>query len=75
MEEKKNRTFGEFLKDNKGKIIKGLFVVGGVVVGAVAMKLLTPPSEELCLDVLENVDPEEVADVVETVSDVTDTIC
>lgn len=34
MEEKK-RTLGEFIKDNKGKIIKGTLIVVGVTVGVV----------------------------------------
>lgn len=44
MENKK--TFGGFIKENKGKIIKGGLIVVGLVAGVVIYKTLTAPSAE-----------------------------
>jgi len=49
----------EFLKANKGKIIKGTIIIVGVVAGILIVKLLTNRGEETFLDVMENV-PEEL---------------
>ena len=52
MDEKK--TFGEFVKENKGKIIKGTLIVAGVVVAVVAIKLLTNKSEIIDINSIED---------------------
>ena len=54
------RTFGEFIRANKGKIIKGAIIVVGVVAGIVVIKLLTNRGEEQFLGVVENLNPEEL---------------
>lgn len=35
-----NEKIGEFVKENKGKIIKGTLIVAGVIVAVAAIKLL-----------------------------------
>ena len=52
MDEKK--TFGEFVKENKGKIIKGTLIVAGVVVAVVAIKLLTNKGEIIDINSIED---------------------
>ena len=54
------RTFGEFIRANKGKIIKGTIIVVGVVAGIVIIKLLTNRGEEQLLGAIENLNPEEL---------------
>lgn len=53
MDEK--RTFGEFIKTNKGKIKGTLIIVVGLVVGGIVMKLVAPSTayEKECLAILE----------------------
>jgi hypothetical protein len=52
------RTFGEFIRANKGKIIKGTIIVAGIVAGIMIIKLLTNRNEEQFLEVAENLNPE-----------------
>ncbi len=61
--DKEKRTFGEFIKANKGKIIKGTIIVVGVVAGIVIIKLLTNRGEEQLLGAIENLNPEELTAV------------
>jgi len=56
----KKRTLGEFIKENKGKIIKGTIIVVGVVAGIVVIRLLTNRCEEQLLGAVENLNPEEL---------------
>lgn len=44
------KTFGEFIKANKGKIVKGTIIVVGLVAGIVVIKLLTNNYEETLLE-------------------------
>lgn len=48
MEEK--RTFGEFVKANRGKIIKGTIIVVGVVAGIIIVRKLTGRGGEEIID-------------------------
>jgi hypothetical protein len=52
------RTFGEFIKANKGKIIKVTIIVVGIAAGILAIKLLAPRTEESLTEVVENLMPE-----------------
>lgn len=44
------KTFGEFIKAIKGKIVKGTIIVVGLVAGIVVIKLLTNNGEETLLE-------------------------
>ncbi len=67
MEEK--RTFGEFIKENKGKIIKGTIIVVGVVAGIAVIKLLTNRGEEQFIGAIENLNPEELTEGLKAIGD------
>ena len=53
------RTFGEFIRVNKGTIIKGTIIVVGVTAGILIIKLLANRSEEL-LEIVESLDSSEL---------------
>jgi len=57
MDEKKG-TLVEFIKGNKGKIIKGALIVVGVVAGIVIIRKLSSGGDEL-LDVMDTLSPGE----------------
>lgn len=59
------RTFGGFIRANKGKIIKGKIIKGtiiviGVTAGILIIKLLANNNEEQLLEVIENLSPSEL---------------
>jgi len=56
------RTFGQLIKENRGKIIKGTIIVVGVIAGVVAIKLLTNRGEKQFIDVVEHLDPENLTE-------------
>jgi len=56
MDEKKS-TLVEFIKGNKGKIIKGALIVVGVVAGIVIIRKLSSGGDEL-LDAMDTLSPD-----------------
>lgn len=55
----KKIKIGQFLKENKGKLIKGTLIVAGIVVVIVTVKVLKDRGANA---LLENLSPEEFAD-------------
>lgn len=64
MEEK--RTFGEFIKENKGKII---LIVGGLAIGIGAVYLLTKRGDGNLLETVENLNPAELTEGISAIGD------
>ncbi len=63
------RTFGEFIKENKGKIVKGAIVVVGVAVGVLAIKLLANREMELIEGAVENLNSDGLTEGLKVIGD------
>lgn len=63
------KTFGEFIKENKGKIVKGAIVVVGVAVGVLAIKLLANREMELIEGAVENLNSDGLTEGLKVIGD------
>ena len=77
MENKK--TLVEFIKENRGKIVKGGLIIIGLVAGVVIVKKLNQGEGEF-LEAMENLNPDEfgrldgMGDIVEQASEVVEAV-
>jgi hypothetical protein len=69
MEEK--RTFGEFIKANKGKIIKGGLIVVGLIIGIGGIYLLAKRGGTDVFEKVENLNPEELTESLTNIGEAT----